>query len=198
MANDSKYSETELISLLKEGNEEAFRMLFDLWHKKLFHFSFRYTKSKEQAEEIVQDTLLTLWVNRIKLNETYPLGPYLYTISKRMSLNVLRQAANSQKTAEILWQNFNDAGNTTEEAVHLAELEELTERAIQNLPTQQQIVFRLSKYGGLSHQEIAERLDISKETVKKHSAEALKTLRTHLKKHGLAYLMLVYTCFPDQ
>jgi RNA polymerase sigma-70 factor (family 1) len=197
MTNDGKYSETELISLLKQGNEDAFRMLFDVWHKKLFHFSFRYTKSKEQAEEIVQDTLLTLWMNRIKLDERYPLGPYLYTISKRKSLNVLRLAATSQKTAEILWRNFNDAVNTTEEAVHLSELEELTEKALQNLSAQQQIVFRLSKYEGLSHQEIAERLDISKETVKKHSAEALKTLRIHLKKHGLAYLMLVYTCLPD-
>lgn len=198
MTNGSKHSETELISLLKKGNEDAFRILFDIWHRKLFHFNFRYTKNREQAEEIVQDTLLTLWVNRVKLDNSYPLGPYLYTISKRMSLNVLRQAATSQKTAEILWRNFNDAANTTEEAVHLSELEELTEKALQNLPPQQQIVFRLSKYEGLSHQEIAERLDISKETVKKHSAEALKTLRIHLKKHGLAYLMLVYTCLPDK
>ncbi len=198
MTSESKYSEADLISLLKKGNEDAFRLLFDIWHKKLFHFCFRYTKSKEQAEEIVQETLLTLWVNRIKLDETYPLGPYLYTISKRMSLNVLRQAATSQRTAEILWRNFKDAANTTEEAIHLSELEELTEKALQNLPAQQQIVFRLSKYEGLSHQEIAKRLNISTETVKKHSAEALKTLRIHLKKYGLGYLLLVYTCLPNK
>lgn len=198
MTNGIKYSEAELISLLKVGDEAAFRLLFDLWHKKLFHFSFRYTKSKEHAEEIVQDALLTLWVNRTKLDETHPLGPYLYTISKRKSLNMLRQAATSQKTAELLWRSFNDAINTTEESVYLSELEDLTERALQTLPAQQQIVFRLSKYEGLSHQEIAERLDISKETVKKHSAEGLKTLRIHLKKHGLAYLMLAYTCLPDK
>jgi RNA polymerase sigma-70 factor (family 1) len=195
MKSENKLTDAELIALLKQGSEPAFRRLFDTWFKKLYHFSLRYLNNRELAEEVVQDTLLNLWLNRDKLNAQYPLGPYLYTICKRLNLNKIREAARLRSSAESLWSNYQDISHTTEERLNLAELELFTEQALQSLPKQQQLVFRMSRYEGLSHQEIADKLQISKATVKKHSAEALKALRIHFDAYGLVYWVGAYICF---
>ena len=186
------YTDNELVALLKRGSEPAFRYLYDTWHKKLYHFSLRYLNSREQAEEVVQDTLLSLWNSRDKLDDQQLVGPYLYTICKRYCLNQIRDTARSKAAAEVLWQKYQDISHSTEEALDLADLEHFTELALQKLSSQQQLVFRLSRYEGLTQEEIAVRLDISKETVKKHSAVALKSLRIHFEKHGLIWLFLIY------
>ncbi len=185
-------SDTELVLMLKQGSEPAFEQLFKTWHKKLYHFSLRYLNDREHAQEIVQDTLMNLWTSREKLEDEYPVGPYVYTICKRLCLNAIRDAARSKAAAEALWLRYEDISHSTEQALNLAELERFTEIAVQKLPKQQQIVFRMSRYEGLSHQEIAEILKISKETVKKHSAEALKTLRKHFESYGLLWLFFMH------
>ncbi len=186
-------SDSYIIIRIKRGDEAAFRTLFDTWCGKLFHFSFRYLKSHEQAEEVVQDTLLKIWTIRQDLDETLPLSPLLFTICQRICIDLLRRAAASGAATEALWQNYTGLCNSTEEAVLLADLESFTEEALGRLPAQQQQVFRLSRYEGLSHAEIAERMQISRETVKKHSAEALKRMRLYFSKYGSAWMVLLFT-----
>mgnify|MGYP001056786673 CR=1 FL=1 len=192
LAERIKNTDVELIQRLKQGDESAFRQIFDIWHKKLYHFSLRYLNSREEAEETIHDTLLKVWSSKEKLDEFSLIDPYIYTICKRICLNKIREAARSKAAAAALWNKYQDISRSTEEALNLAELERFTEIALQKLPRQQQLVFRLSRYEGLSHQEIAERLQISKETVKKHSAEALKALRTHFDVYGLTWLFILY------
>ncbi|MNL03699.1 ECF RNA polymerase sigma factor SigW [compost metagenome] len=191
MNASSRYSDQELVVLLKQNKEHAFRLIFDAWHKKLYHFSLRYLNSREQSEEAVHDAFISLWTSREKIDENQPLGAYLYTICKRLCINRIRDAARLNAAAEALWAKYQDISYSTEEVLNLAELETFTELAIQKLPKQQQLVFRMSRYEGLSHLEIAERLSISKETVKKHSAEALKALRLHFKTYGFSWLLLL-------
>lgn len=186
------HTDIELIALIKQGNEVTFRYIFDYWHKKLYHFSLRYLNNRELAEEVVHDTLLNFWNGRQTLDMQYPIGSLLYVICKRLCLNRIREAARLKTAAEALWKNYNDISNSTEEALNLAELEAFTENALRKLPKQQQLVFRMSRYEGLTQQEIADRLQISKETVKKHSAEALKALRIHFDTYGLAWFFMLY------
>lgn len=188
----SGYTDQELVILLKQNNELAFRLIFDTWHKKLYHFSLRYLNSREQSEEAVHDALINLWTSRGKIDESQPLGAYLYTICKRLCLNRIREAARSHAAAEKLWARYQDISHSTEEILNLAELEAFTEQAVEKLPKQQQLVFRMSRYEGFSQQEIADKLNISKETVKKHSAEALKALRIHFETYGFSWLFLIF------
>ena len=186
------YSDKELIISLKKNNERAFRHIFDIWHKKLYHFSIRYLHNNEHAEEIVHDTLVKLWSVRHKLDENRPIGALLFTICKRLCLNRLRDAAKISRISEDLWSNYSDITNNTEEALQLTELKKLTDLAVNKLSKQQQLIFKMSREEGLSHLEIAEKLNISKETVKKHSADAVKLLKEYFRKYLQLLLMFFF------
>lgn len=188
----SGYTDQQLVILLKQNNEAAFRLIFDAWHKKLYHFSLRYLNSREQSEEAVHDAFINLWSSREKIDENQPLGAYLYTICKHLCFNRLREAARFHSASEKLWSMYQDISHSTEEMLNLAELEVFTELAIEKLSKQQQLVFRMSRYEGLSHQEIADKLNISKETVKKHSADAIKLLRIYFEAYGVSWLFLIF------
>jgi len=179
MDNNTPSTDANLMIRLKAGDESAFKSVFDVWYKKLYYFSFKFLKNREHAEEVAQETMMQLWINREKLDEKLPVGPYLYTIVRRLSLNSLRQIASSQSASAFHFASIKESVNTTEEAVSLAELKRITEEALVLMPKQQQQVYRLSRNEGLSLDEIAQEMGILKNTVKKHLSEALKAIRKH-------------------
>lgn len=189
MNDNSALPDSDLVIRLRNGEEAAFKIIFDRWFKKLYYFSFRYLKSKEEAEEMVQETMLQLWVTREKLDERYPVSSYLYTIVKRLSLNRLKQIASSKSAAEHHFVNLKVTVNTTEDALSLSELKRITAEALALMPEKQQQVYRMSRNEGLSLDEIAFSLGILKNTVKKHLSEALKMIRIHFASRY--YLLLV-------
>lgn len=189
MNDNSALPDSDLVVRLRNGEEVAFKIIFDRWFKKLYYFSLRYLKSKEEAEEIVQETMLQLWVTREKLDERYPVSSYLYTIVKRLSLNRLKQIASSKSAAEYHFINLKVTVNTTEDALSLSELKRITAEALALMPEKQQQVYRMSRNEGLSLDEIALSLGILKNTVKKHLSEALKMIRIHFASRY--YILLV-------
>ncbi|SFG62003.1 RNA polymerase sigma factor [Pedobacter insulae] len=180
-----KHTEVELILGLRNSEEPMFAVVFKNYKAKLYSFAWRFLKNRELSEEIVQETLLILWSHRLELREDLPLGPYLYTIARRLTLNALRNMATAAAAREKLWINLSDAHNETEEAIMLADLNDFIEKAVATLPPKQQQVFKLSRYGGKSHEEIAAELNISKNTVNNHLVEALKNLRGQVKGLGV-------------
>ena len=182
MQKKKQICDFELISRIKEGDESAFRIVFDLYSSKLYAFSYRFLKEKEPCQEVVQDVFLNLWINRAKLDTQYPIAPYLYTITRRLTLNVLRHVATSQSAMNKMWLNVKKVSNETEQEVFLDDLSRFTEQVLSKMPKQQQLIFRMSRHQELSYDEIAEELNISRNTVKNHLVAALKTLRTQLNK----------------
>lgn len=181
----------QLIADLLKSDESAFALVFNIYKSKLYSFAWRFLKNRELSEEIVQETLIILWTNRLKLDVNYPLGPYLYTIARRLTLNMLRNSATAGAAREKLWADLHQAHNDTEEAILLADLEAFTEQSLLKLPPRQQLIFKLSRYEGLSHEQIAEALNISKHTVNNHLVEALKTLRKEFNDSGISYSILI-------
>lgn len=181
--------DNELILRLREGEESAFRRVFDRYSGELYNFSYTFLKNREQCQEIIQEVFLSVWINRGKLDDQYPIAALLYTITRRLTLNSLRQISNSRKAMDKLWQNMQQVSNETEELVHLDDLERFTEEAVTKLPKQQQQVFRMSRQQELSYDEIAEELHISRNTVKNHLVAALKSLRAQFQK---AFLSLFF------
>jgi RNA polymerase sigma-19 factor, ECF subfamily len=172
--------DVQLILRLQAGDEPAFRLVFDQYSRKIYGLAYHFLKNGEQSKEVVQETMLRLWEHRSRINEEYALAPYVYTIARRVTLNLLRQAATSRTATEKLWQSVAAHHNETEEAVLTADLKRITEQALNLLSPQQQQVFRLSRFEGLTYEEIAARMNITAHTVKYHLVAALKTLRTHL------------------
>jgi RNA polymerase sigma-70 factor (family 1) len=173
-----------LLSNFKAGDENAFKRVFDQNFKKLYLFAFKLLKSKEQAEEVVNDAFLNVWINREKIDSSLPILPYLYTVTRRLTLNALRRVATSQRAIDELWYLIENTSNTTEEAILLHDLQRYTDSRIAVLPPQQQQIFKLSRNEGLNYEQIAEKLNISKNTVRNHLTAALKTLRNQFEGSG--------------
>ena len=192
---DNKLVDGNAIQQLIAGDESAFTAIYELYSEKVYRLAFRFLKDKEQSEEIVQEAFINLWLSREKLNADGNMWLYLYVISKRLSLNALRQVGKSSNLVEKLLHQISELQNTTEEEVLAHDLEHYAEKVIEKLPRQQQLVFKLSRIEGLSHKEIAEQLQISPNTVKNHMVEALKTLKTHLKYSDFLYLLIIFIHF---
>ena len=186
---------TEQIKGFREGNETAFRKIYLHFGPKIYSFAFSFLKEKQQSEEIVQETFLALWENRQKFDESRALEPYLFTIAKRLVLDQLRKVVNTKVLRGKLLVTIAKQHNETEEQIIFSDMLVFAERAIDELPKQQQIVFRLSRMEGLSYEEIAERLSLSKNTVKNHLIVAAKKLKTHFDNQEMIYLLCVFSAF---
>jgi RNA polymerase sigma-70 factor (ECF subfamily) len=195
MQKEKQICDFELISRIKEGDESAFQIVFDLYSSKLYAFSYRFLKEKEPCQEIVQEVFLKLWINRTKLDDQYPIAPYLYTITRRLTLNALRHVATSQCAMNKMWLNVKKVSNETEEEVFLGDLSRFTEQVLSKMPKQQQLIFRMSRHQELSYDEIAEELNLSRNTVKNHLVAALKTLRTQFYKAFTILFFLGFSSF---
>jgi len=185
----------DLIIRLRDGDESAFRMVFDQYSQKIYGVAYQFLKNREQSKEVVQETLLRLWEHRLQLNSEYPLAPWLFTIARRVTLNMLRQTATSQAARKKLWLTMHPEHNDTEEAILSADLERITSQVLNTLPLQQQMVFRLSRFEGLTYEEIAARMQISVHTVKYHLTGALKTLRACFDKTEILLPVFFLTLF---
>lgn len=186
--------DSHYIYSLRAGDEFAFREVFRFYHQRLYSFAFRFLKDKEQTEEIIQEVFLRLWLGREKVDPEKATGSLLYTMTRRLTLNSLRDIANSQKLRENVWRSIEEGQNSTEESVFVSDLEHFIADFLLTLPQQQQLIFRLSRHEGLSHDEIAERLHISPNTVKNHLVRALHKLRVQVKQIGF-WIAVYLFCF---
>ena len=98
--------EQQLLKRLKNDDEAAFKVLFNDFYSKLYYFVLEFIPLKDIAENIVQDTLVTLWNKRNELKDDSNLTSYLFTVAKNNSLKKLRDKKYSQK----LFSNTMDVG----------------------------------------------------------------------------------------
>ncbi|SIQ04862.1 RNA polymerase sigma-70 factor, ECF subfamily [Mucilaginibacter lappiensis] len=181
----------EDIKQLIAGDETVFRLVYGFYSSKIYKLAYRFLKDQELSEEIVQETFITFWLNRDKLDPDVDLWPYLYVITKRLSINSLKQIYKSTDNLKLLIQRTILEHNPTEEHMAAEDLKIFTQKIIDQLPRQQQLVFKLSRNEGLSYKEIADKLQISQHTVRNHMIQALKTLKTHLKSADLIFFLAI-------
>ncbi|WP_183574487.1 RNA polymerase sigma factor [Mucilaginibacter sp. X5P1] len=173
------------------GDEDAFKKIYDQYAQKVYRLAFHYLKGKDWSEEIVQETFIKLWLNRESLDTEGDIWSYLSLISKRLSLNLIREISRSTSLTDKLISNIEEVYNATEENIYANDLEQITEKLINKLPRQQQLIYKLSRVDGLSHKEIADQLSISPNTVKNHMVQALKTIKANLNFSYLISIIIV-------
>ncbi|MGE6219403.1 RNA polymerase sigma factor [Nubsella zeaxanthinifaciens] len=186
---------TKQINDFREGNEIAFKEIYVLFSPKVYAFAYSFLKDQLQSEEIVQETFLSLWENRGKFDADKVLEPYLFTIAKRQILDQLRKVISTKKLRENLLTSIITQHNDTENQVIFADMLSFANKAINELPKQQQLVFRLSRMEGLSYDEIADRLGLSKNTVKNHLIVAAKKLKTCFDNQEIIFLLCLFSTF---
>lgn len=183
-----KEVDADVLIRLQLGDEGAFRIIYDNYAPRLYSFAYHFLKDREFSEEVVQESLLKLWVNRARIDPGRPLGPYIYTFAKRLSLNLMRHATNSSRMQTHIRQNVKEGHNETEEHILFNDLNLFTESILTALPQKQQEVFRLSRHQGLSHKQIAKHLALSENTVRNHIAAALKKMQVRFDQ---SYLFVI-------
>lgn len=168
----------------------SFEDIFHLYKERIHSYVLAIVKSGEHAGEITQEILIKLWLCREMLDQVENLDAYIYVIARNKALNHLRKAAYDVRLLNEL-KNFMPAEqNNVADHMAVRDYELLVSQAVDALSPQRRKVYQLSRVEGLNHDEIAERLRLSKNTVKNHLVESLKQIRNHLHRAGGAALLL--------
>ena len=178
MSNLFLYSDQDLLLKVAAGNEHAFRQLFSRYHQQLGTYVYRITASVDLAEDIVQDVFLKIWMSREALVAVDNFKAYLFVLSKNHTLNCLRKLARERLKKKSLEENLNNGLKSSEEETNI--YYSLLDEAIDKLPPQQQKVYLLSRHERLKYAEIALRLNLSGETVKKYLQIATSSITAYV------------------
>lgn len=193
MAIPNQFDEREILCQLAEGSEAAFIQVFDEYSPKVYRTALKFLNSKESAEEVVQDIFMDIWLKREKLTKILNFGAYLHGMVRKQVYDAYRQkCALSEVIKELGYHQ--QSHNPTERLMLEDEYEKLFHEAFYKLPKIQQEIFRLAREEGMSHEEIAQRLDLSRLAVKSHMKRSLRILRIwlepFLKTEILVWLIL--------
>lgn len=189
MPNKVLYDEKDLLQQVAEGNEAAFQMLFVRHRAKLFDYLLDIVKSREVAEEIVADVFLKLWFGRELAPEIRHLDAFLFKIGYHKALNFLRITARRRDIQKLVAYEMEVVVfNPAEEKMTNADYKKLLKEAIALLSPQRQLVYNLSREDGLTHQQIADKLGLSPNTVKNHISDATKFIRSFLQDQPVGAL----------
>lgn len=176
------YEEKRLLRQLSKGDEKAFRALYDAYFDHLSAFVFKICKSTEATEEIVQDVFVKLWINRQNFSHIDSPEAYIFSMARNRTIDHLHRLAKDTGLISVLTGQLSSMGNEIEEKLNAKELGLLIREALGQLSIQKRTIFQLSKEQGLSHDEIAEVMHLSKSTVKNHLSETLRHIREHLSR----------------
>ncbi len=187
----------EIVTRFIDGDEPSFKVIFKFFYPRLYHFVHTYIQNDDLAENMVQDTFLTLWNKRKDLKADSNLNAWLYTVARNICLKKLRddklkKAFLSSELNELeLEMNVEALASLDTSALTFNEIERIIENTLRTLPPQCRKIFELSRFENKKNKEIAEELDISVKAVENQITKALKVFRSTLKD----YLPLVSWLF---
>lgn len=177
------HNEKDLLIKIAQGNQHAFRIIFDRYHNKVFGYSIKLLRSESAAEEVVQDVFLKIWVNRANISEIENFGGYLRTVARNHALNALKRIARETVAFALKNQDWTDADPGTENYIHYKDTQQILTRALDALPPQQKLVYSMCKVEGMKQDEVAQKLSISPLTVKAHLRQAAQSVKSFILMH---------------
>lgn len=184
----------QLLTTLHAGDITAFEMIFKTYYQPLCNYAYSFVQDRDEAEEIVQSTFLSVWEKKENLTIHTGVKPYLYAMVRNASLNVLKHEKIKQQHAAVELAVAERSSESVTRSVMASELEERIYKALNKLPEQCRLVFKLSRFEELKYAEIAEQLNISVKTVENQMGKALKIMRDQLKDY-LPLIMVLMNGF---
>ncbi len=178
-------SEHQLFSQMIQGNELAFEQIFHHYNARIYPFMLKKTKSHHLSEELVQELFIKLWEGRGKLTDVKNPDAYIFSMAAHALLNHWRKVSRDTDMRNRLWQELCRFSNLTDDAVDYKESKSIIQAAVELLPPQRKKIYLMSRIEGMSHEEIARILNLSRSTVNNQLSQTLKFIRQYIdKQHG--------------
>lgn len=176
-------NEKNLLQLIADGDEQAFKNLFDKYRSRLFHYIARIVKSEQIAEELVMDVFLKIWVGRNLITQIENFDGFLFRIAHNKTIDFLRSVAKDAKLHEMLWDEIQIADTVhADSPLLIQEFERKIREAIVLLSPQQKKVYELCRHQDFTHDQVASLLHISKSTVNNHIVNSQRFIRNYISK----------------
>lgn len=183
-------AEEALVTLLKQSDQQAFAEIYRRYGGKLAGFAASKLYNLEDARDILQDIFVKLWEGREGLNITSNLQSYLFAIVRHRIIDKIRKNVTREEYALAVQSLAVYFEADVDKQIELKDLKNTIERSLDELSPRVREVYKLSRDEGLSNREIAEKLNVSEQTVKNQLSSALKHLRQTLgAAHVLALLL---------
>ena len=188
-----------IVRRLKNGEERAFRQIYDTHFPKLYRYALAITHSPEASEEVVQEAFMTLWRKRASVDPTQSLNHYLYTLTKHQCFRSLQDVARRKDLEQELSYRLATSSTDTEDQVAFNQSYAIAQEAIRQLPPKRQLIYEMARLKGYSLREIAQELGISVSTVKNQLLLATQAVRLYFRSHSdriIGWALLLSVLFP--
>lgn len=191
-------NEQELLKQLALGNREAFSTIYTKYHGGIYNYLLKFSKDPAFTEDLVHDVFLKLWEAREQLDVKTSFASYLFRIARNTALTQLNRIALYDSIRTELLRRIVSGASEQQlfNAVESKNFEELFRRALDHLPPQRKEAFLLVRQQGMSYEEAAEQMNISRNTLKQHLGLAVKSIRDYLLEHGEIALLMLWVINP--
>jgi RNA polymerase sigma-70 factor (ECF subfamily) len=171
----------ELIERIRQGDQKAFRMVYDMHYKLMLGVAINLTRDVDSAKEIVQEVFYQFWKNHDAVKDGIAIRNYLKRAVINRSINYHKY--NARFTGDEVLQHAPSAFINSDTQIEANELQTEIQRAMDKLPEKARVIFVLKRHEGLSLNEIADQLGISPKTVENQITRALKILKDELEPY---------------
>jgi RNA polymerase sigma-70 factor (ECF subfamily) len=194
--SNQTYTETELCVRVAEGDEQAFLLLFKTFSPMIRPFARNITNSHADAEDIIQEVFVRIWLHRDRFPEIENLKSWIFTVAANECMKYMRQKLTyERKTGELLHRQPSPENATPLEYAQLNQISRLVKEAVEAMPSQRKKIYYLSRDHGMKPAAVAAALSLSVGTVKNVLSRALKDIRDHLTAGGISLSTMLCLIF---
>lgn len=179
MSTEKQHVDIALLQKLKEGDQQAFELLYTKHAKPIYWKIRRMVKLEEEVDELFQELFVRIWERREQIDVQQPFSAYLYRIAENMVYDFYRKAARTEKLRDTLRERTQEGYDQIEQTLFKKETSELLHQAIATMPPLRRQAFILCKIEEKSYEEAAEIMGISTNTIRNHIVKGTHTLKAY-------------------
>ena len=195
-----KYNNTEdklLWDKFLAGDDKAYAFFYRKYIGSLLSYGMRFTPDRELVKDCIQDVFVKIWRSREKIDVYLSFDSFLFTIAYNTTMSLLRKRMSDAKSKEYLKSmQQTESNDQIVDELQFKELSHKVESLLKMLTPRQREIFLLSREEGLTHKEVAKKLNISESTVNNHLVATLKYLKSHFDNTFTASILLFSLLLP--